>query len=92
METTRETQNVSQQPDCLVDDYRPYLVVVDIGKPYSEEAADLDALGDVLRNIHQLYVVEDECPHVDLWVYDSIDQDITESQAVQEIIADIIGE
>ena len=85
-----EPQNVSQQPDCL--DFRPYTVVVDIGKPFEEKAEDLDKVEEVLKNVHQRFIVEEECPHVDVKVYDGIDRDVTESQAIQEIVADILEE
>ena len=89
MKNQIETQNVSQQPECL-QSFRPFKVVVDIGKPYEEAAQDLDEIQQILEDIHQRYIVEEECPHVDVWVYDDIDRDITESQAIQEIFANIV--
>lgn len=91
MNKNNETNDASGVNECkTVKDFRPYTIVVDIGKPYDEEAADLDAIEEVLRGIHQKYIVEEECPHVDVFVYDSIDRDITESQAIQEIVSAIV--
>jgi hypothetical protein len=72
--------------------YRPYTVVLDVGKPVAVPARTVDDLERVLRDAYQKYVVEGECPEMDVIVYDDIDQDISETTLVAEIVEAILEE
>lgn len=63
-----------------------YKVVFDVGKPYEEEVEEQD-LERVLRNFY--YDNIEEFPDLDVAVYKD-DEDISESQFIQEIISRII--
>jgi hypothetical protein len=63
-----------------------YKVVFDVGKPYEEEVEEQD-LERVLRNFY--YDNIEEFPDLDVAVYKD-DEDISESEFIQEIISRII--
>lgn len=67
-----------------------YLVVLDNGKPYS-----LNVFSDeeLLKELTEFYIQNKDsgCPF-DVVVYDSQENDITESQFITEMVGDILNE
>jgi len=96
MITTTETGNVSQQPECLGEKgaaFPPFVVVVDAGIPYEEEAATVDAVREVLKHVHQRHVIEeDDIPHLDVVIIDDIDRDVTDMEPFSIMFAAIVTE
>lgn len=74
---------------CLKDE-ETYKVVFDNGKPYEETFKGEEALKEALTEFYDLNK-DGEYPF-DSKVYNSKDEDITESQFINEMVADIIGE
>ena len=66
-------------------------IIVDIGKPYTDTAEDLGELEQKLQAIYDKYIKGQEHPHVDVIVLEN-GLNVTEHQAIQEIVADILEE
>lgn len=69
-----------------------FKVIYDIGKPYEETYQSEEELEKALKSFYEknVYQVED-CPF-DIFIYNEKDEDISESQFVQEIISNILNE
>lgn len=84
MTSTTETRNESQQPECLGE--KRYEVVLDFGKPSSEKVATLEEVRVLLKTGYELFQKEGQG---DVQVFDK-DFDISDSQVIQEMLAEII--
>jgi hypothetical protein len=74
------------------DEPTQYKIVVDLGKPFTETASDLDELKNKLEEIYNTHIKGQEYAHIDITVYDPLGKDITEEQAIIEMIEDIMLE
>lgn len=74
--------------------YPPYTIVIDAGIPYEETAPTLEQVREVLAHVHQIHIVdaEEDVPHLEVNVYDDIDRDITDSEVIRQMFAEIAGE
>ena len=64
-----------------------YKIIIDLGKPYKEEVKTEEDLKKILNNVNQ---IKDNYAYCDVKVLNEKDQDISESQFIQEIIGEIL--
>lgn len=71
-----------------------YTIVMDIGKPDSQEANTLEEVEKILTDFYNNHVKDkDDYPYCDVHIYDEIKGvEITETQVMQEMFAKIIGD
>lgn len=72
-----------------------FKIVVDSGKPTEETANSEAELEKILKAIYEQYKADikaDNCPYLDVFVFNERGEDISESQFISEIIADILNE
>lgn len=71
-----------------------YEIIIDLGKPYSIDVETLEEVEERLRDLYEQHIKgkENELPHVDVRVYDEAGRDISETQAITEMIENIIEE
>lgn len=67
-----------------------YKLIFDNGKPYEDKAESEEELKEKLNNFYCLN--KDNEDFFDVKVFNNEDEDISESQFISEMIADIIGE
>jgi deoxyadenosine/deoxycytidine kinase len=67
-----------------------YEVVFDAGKPWSETFEDEESLTQALKDFYEQHKYEGDT--FDVVIYDEAGIDISESQSIQEIIAQILEE
>lgn len=65
-----------------------YKLLIDKGKPYEESINTLEELEQRLRELNKESKTTDY-PYFDVKVFDDKDNDISESQSIQELIAEI---
>ena len=62
-----------------------YKLIIDLGKPYEEDINTNEELEKELKRIKKLVDTE-KCPYADVKVFNSDNEDITESQFIQEMV------
>jgi hypothetical protein len=68
-------------------DKTTYKVILDNGKPQELECNTTEELKQVLN---KAYLLSFDSPHFEIYVYDSDNKDITETQFIDEMIKEII--
>jgi hypothetical protein len=67
-----------------------WTVVFDVGKPYEEHYDSDEALEQGLREFYEQH--KDSEDSFDAKVYNSKGEDFTETQFIEELVSDILGE
>lgn len=66
-----------------------YEICIDAGKPYTEEAETLDEVKAIIKRVYEQFKNDDY--QADFTIYEG-DRDISETQVIEELVAEVIGE